>query len=81
MLSTESARQIAKDWMASWNRRDLGSILSHYSEDVELTSSNVIKLLGDESGTVRGKDALKGYFEKGLAAHPDLRFEMLVVLT
>jgi hypothetical protein len=39
----------------------------------------VIKLLGDESGTVRGKDALKGYFEKGLAAQTNLWFEMLEV--
>ncbi len=48
---------------------------------MELTSPIVTKLLGDESGTVRGKDALRGYFEKGLAAYPDLRFEMLGVFT
>ena len=79
MISPEKARRIAKVWIDSWNSHDLDSILSHYSEDVELTSPIVIKLLGQESGTVRGKDALRGYFEKGLAAYPDLRFEMLEV--
>ncbi|MCI0481530.1 MAG: nuclear transport factor 2 family protein [Candidatus Dadabacteria bacterium] len=81
MLATERTAQIAKDWIDSWNRHDLDSILTHYSEDIELTSPIVIKLLGDESGTIRGKDALRGYFEKGLAAYPDLRFEMLEVFT
>lgn len=81
MISQEKAAQIAKDWIDSWNRRDLDSIMSHYAEEIELTSPIVIKLLGDESGTVRGKDALRGYFEKGLAVHPDLRFEMIEVFT
>jgi hypothetical protein len=81
MISREKATQIAEEWIDSWNRHDLDSILSHYSEDVVLTSPVVIKLLGDKSGTVSGKDALRDYFRKGLAAYPDLVFEMLEVFT
>ncbi len=81
MLSTEKASQIAKDWIDSWNHHDLDSIMSHYADEIELTSPIAVKLLGDESGTVSGKDALRSYFEKGLAAHPDLWFEMIEVFT
>lgn len=53
--------------------------MSHYSDDVELTSPIAVKLLGDESGVVSGKKAVRAYFEKGLAAFPDLRFELTEV--
>lgn len=81
MISREIAKRIAGDWIDSWNRHDLDSIMSHYSEDVELISPIVIRLLGDKSGTVRGRDALREYFGKGLSAFPDLRFEMIEVFT
>ncbi len=81
MLSAEEAAQIARDWIGSWNRHDLDSILSHYSDVVEFTSPFVVKLVGEPSGTIRGKDKLREYFGKGLAAYPDLKFEPLQVLT
>ena len=81
MISQDKAREIALEWIDAWNSHDIDSIMSHYSEDVELTSPNVVKLLGDESGVVTGKHALRAYFEKGLAAFPDLRFELLGVFT
>ncbi len=40
-----------------------------------------MKLLGDPTGTVRGKAALRDYFARGLAAYPDLRFTLQRVLT
>jgi len=81
MISQDKAREIAREWIDAWNSHDLDSIMSHYSDEVELTSPNVVKLLGDEKGTVRGSDALRAYFEKGLAAFPDLRFELKEVFT
>lgn len=81
MLPREKALRIASDWIDSWNRHDIDAIMSHYSDDVELISPNVIRLLGDESGTVKGKDALREYFKKGLAAFPELRFETIEVFT
>jgi hypothetical protein len=79
MISREKALRIAGDWIDSWNRHDPDSIMSHYSEDVELTSPIAVKLLSDESGTVRGRDALRRYFEKGLTVYPGVMFEMIEV--
>jgi len=60
-------------------RPRLETILSHYAESVELTSLLVTKVLGDPAGTVRGKQALRAYFAKALAAAPDLKFDLLDV--
>ncbi len=70
-----------KDWIDAWNRHDLDSILSHYAEDVEFTSPFVEKLMGEASGTIKGKIKLRAYFRKGLDAYPDLKFELLNILT
>jgi ketosteroid isomerase-like protein len=79
MIPQEKAREIAREWIDAWNSHDIDSIMSHYSDDVTLTSPIAVKLLGDESGVVTGKDALRSYFEKGLSAFPDLRFELTEV--
>jgi predicted ester cyclase len=54
--------------------------MSHYAPEVVLTSPTAAKLLGDPSGTIQGKQALRSYFEKGLQAFPNLRFELLDVM-
>ena len=76
MVSREQALEMAQEWVEAFNSHDLDRIMSHYDEDVELTSPTAVRLLGDPSGTVRGKAALRAYFEKGLAAYPDLHFEL-----
>jgi ketosteroid isomerase-like protein len=79
MLNVADARRFAKDWRQAWNSHDLESILSHYAEDVVLTSPTAARLLNDPAGVVNGKDALRNYFALGLKAYPDLRFEVLDV--
>ena len=73
--------KIAQRWIEAWNSRDLVSILSHYSEDIEFTSPFGLKLMGDENGTITGRDRLKEYFQKGLSAYPELKFELMNVLS
>jgi hypothetical protein len=47
---------------------------------VEFQSPLVVKLLGETSGTVRGKQNLREYFRKALAAFPgDIKIELLGV--
>jgi len=75
------ARAIADEWVAAFNSHDIERILSHYAESIELRSRLVTKTLGDPTGTVRGKPALRAYFAKALAAAPDLKFELLDVFT
>jgi predicted ester cyclase len=80
MPTGEWAREFAKEWVRSWNTHDLDGILSHYADDVVLTSPVAAKLLNDPSGNVRGKAALRAYFSKGLEAFPNLKFELADVM-
>lgn len=81
MITQRQAEEIAREWIDAFNRHDLDAVLAHYADDVEFTSPAIIELLGEPSGTIRGKDALRTYFAKGLATYPDLAFELLDVLT
>ena len=64
----------AADWVDAFNARDLERVLSHYADDVRLYSPRVKQILGDPSGCVRGKAALRDYFAKGMSG--SLRFEL-----
>lgn len=77
MITQQQAEKIAHEWINAWNSNDINAIIGHYSEDVELTSPFVASALGIPSGTIRGKDNVRTYFEKGLAMYPGLRFKLL----
>lgn len=79
-MTAEQAEAFAHEWIEAWNAHDLEQILAHYSEDVVFSSPFVIRLVGAPSGEVRGLDALRVYFARGLEAYPDLRFEPIEVL-
>ena len=78
--TVESAEAFAREWVEAWNSHDLEAILSHYAADVVFSSPFVTNLLGAEDGVVRGSAGLRDYFARGLAAYPDLEFELLAAL-
>lgn len=78
--SIASANAFAEAWVRAWNSHQLDAIMSHYAEDATLVSPTAAALLGDPSGEVKGKAALREYFRKGLEAYPQLRFELLDVM-
>lgn len=77
MLSEIEAREFAHGWIAAWNAHDLDAVMAHYAAEVVLTSPTAARLLGDPLGTLSGAAALRDYFERGLTAYPDLKFELL----
>ena len=80
LLSEAEARKFAQLWVEAWNAHDLDAVMSRYAADVVLTSPTAARLLGDASGRVVGRDAVRRYFERGLEAYPELRFELLDVM-
>jgi ketosteroid isomerase-like protein len=77
MITEDQARNFAAKWVEAWNSHNLAEIMSHYAEEVVLVSPVAAMILNDPLGTVKGKDALRAYFQKGLEAYPDLRFDLL----
>ena len=80
MVTQEQAQHFADEWFAAWNAHDLDAILSHYADYITFTSPFVVALIDDPTGTIHGKEALRAYFARGLAAYPDLHFEPMHAL-
>jgi len=79
-VTKDEAWNLANHWVATWNAHDLEAIMTHYDDAVELTSPVAARLLGLPNGKVVGKSALRDYFQRGLEAFPDLRFDLEDVL-
>ncbi len=76
-LQAAFARQFAREWIDAWNSHDIDRILSHYADDIMLVSPVAFQRLGNS--TVRGKAALRNYFQGGLDTFPDFRFDLIDV--
>lgn len=79
-MTEADAKEFALHWIEAWNAHDLGTILSHYADDVALVSPAAAKILDSPSGRVEGKAAVRSYFQRGLDAYSNLHFELLDVL-
>lgn len=71
----------AAEWCAGWNARDLDRILSFFHEDVTFSSPVAASLFPESHGTLRGKAALRSYWEEGLRRIPDLHFTVEAVFS
>lgn len=67
----------AEAWIAAWNAHDLDRVLAHYSADIELTTPMIRMALGIDTGTLRGKTAVREYWTAGLQRFPELAFELI----
>jgi hypothetical protein len=81
LIDAVTARQFAERWIDAWNRHDLDAVLSHYAEDFEFSSPLIVEMLGNASGTLKGKPAVRAYWSTGLQRIPHLHFQLLDVLT
>jgi ketosteroid isomerase-like protein len=79
MISTAYATAFAQEWVSSWNSHDLDRILSHYSDDFEMTSPFIASLMNEPTGTIKGKENVRAYWAKALERIPDLKFELIEV--
>jgi len=67
----------ADEWITAWNSHDLEAILSHYTDDVTVTSPMIRVAIGGASATLQGKARVGEYWAAALAKVSDLHFELL----
>ena len=77
-MTRDDARDFADEWAASWNRRDVEAVLTHFRDDVTFTSPTALVVVG--SATVQGKQALRDYWNAALKRIGSLRFAVDRVL-
>lgn len=80
MIEKGFAEAFAREWLDAWNAHDLERIFTHYTDDFEMTSPLIVERMGEASGVLRGKDAIRPYWQKGLDAEPPLHFELDFVM-
>jgi ketosteroid isomerase-like protein len=72
-----NVKHFAQSVVDSWNAHDLDRILSHYSEDFELTSPLIKKVLNIDDGTLKGKTNVRKWWQQVFEKVPDLQFEFI----
>jgi len=80
MIDKEWAQKFANDWIDSWNAHNMDRILSHYTDDFEMSSPLIVERLGLPEGKLKGKDAVRDYWQHGLSMNPPLSFKLIDVL-
>ena len=74
-----NAQNFAIAWIASWNSHNLEDILSHYADEIEITTPMIRLAGGIESDTLKGKESVREYWRNALKKIPDLYFELMDV--
>jgi ketosteroid isomerase-like protein len=80
MIDRTWADTFARDWIEGWNSRDLERVLAHYADDFEMTSPLIVERLGIADGRLKGKETVRRYWAQGLAATPQLHFDLSDVM-
>ena len=80
MIDRDWAEAFARDWVDAWNAHDLERILSHYTDDFEMTSPLIVERKLSPNGGLKGKDSIRSYWSRGLETTPSLRFDLLSVM-
>ena len=75
-MTKDGAWNLANQWVAAWNAHDLDLIMTHYDDEIDLTSPVAAQVLGEAGGRVAGKAKVRAYFQRGLEAYPELRFHL-----
>ena len=78
-MTHDEAAHFASDWAEAWNRHDINAVLAHYADDFEMTTPMIQRVLGLESGTLKGKQAVGDYWRAALRKVPDLAFSIIDV--
>jgi hypothetical protein len=76
-MDQHGARAFADRWIAMWNSRDLDGVLELFADHVVFSSPTAGRLIDGSHGIVRGKAALRAYWDYALSRNPELHFELL----
>lgn len=78
-MTHDEAKSFASHWADAWNCHDIDAVLTHYTDDFEMTTPMIQRVLGIESGTLKGKKAVGDYWRAALEKLPDLAFSIVEV--
>jgi ketosteroid isomerase-like protein len=71
--------EFSAHWLRAFNEHDLEGVLERFADDVVFTSPVAARVVPESGGLIRGKDALRAYWESALLRAPDLHFDVVGV--
>jgi hypothetical protein len=77
-MTRDEAVEFAQRWAEAWNHLRVESVLEHFEDDVVFSSPKALDAVG--MPTVRGKAALRAYWQAALQPVTMLRFSVVRVL-
>lgn len=66
----------SQDWAGAWNASDVDAVLAHFHEDVIFTSPLAEQVIQASGGVIRGKAALRDYWNIALGQVGGVSFEV-----
>jgi len=73
-MARDQLERFAIRWAEAWNARAVETVLEHFHPEVVFTSPTTLAVTG--SATVRGKDALRNYWNAALTRIHSLTFTL-----
>ncbi len=74
-----AAEALAHEWLKAFNAKNLDALLALYAEDCEHTSPKIRALHPDTGGKLKGKAALRAWWDDAFKRLPGLRYEATFV--
>ena len=74
-------KSIATKWFAAFNAHDLDALLALYKDDAEHYSPKLKVHQHKTNGWVRGKKALRGWWQDAFDRLPELQYEVMGMIT
>jgi len=73
------AATYARDWAAAWNAGDIEAVLAHFHDDAVFTSPLAARVVPESGGVIRGKEALRRYWNAAINRTPPPEFHVTSV--
>jgi len=80
MVDQQFATRFAAEWINCWNKQDLDTLMTHYTEDFSIQTPYALKIYPDCCGVISGKSNVRLYWATALSKLPNLHFKLLEVL-
>ena len=81
MINKEFTNKFALGWVESWSSLDISRILFHCTNDFKMSSPYIIKIVGEPSGILNGRDAIAIYWGKALEITSEHKYDHILILT
>ena len=73
-------REVADVWVEAFNRGDADAMVALYSEDAIHTSPKLRAVQPAGEGRIKGKAAMKGWWQDAFERRPGIKYEVLTIV-